>query len=103
MYPAYHRQHHPHYYGPDTAFNEMRRLAQVDQSVLLNHVEAMLTPYLCGNILTAADFYFYMMSRWDMKKETMFDGRPKLQAFVNKMRKHPSIDKVLASQPRKPH
>ncbi len=101
MYPAYHRQHHPYYYGPDAAFNEMRRLAQSDQSLLFNHVEAMLTPYLCGDIPTAADFYFYMMSRWDLNKETMFDGRPKLESFVKKMRKHPAIDKVLASQPRK--
>ena len=102
MYPAYHRQHHPYYYGPDSAFNEMRRLAQGHQSVLFNHVEAMLNPYLCGDILTAADFYLYMMSRWDMNKETMFDGRPKLKTFIKNMREHPSIDKVLKSQPRKP-
>ena len=80
----------------------MRRLAQGHQSVLFNHVEAMLNPYLCGDILTAADFYFYMMSRWDMNKETMFDGRPKLKTFIKNMREHPSIDKVLKSQPRKP-
>ena len=91
MYPAYHRQHHPYYYGPEAAFNEMRRLAQVDQSALFNHVDAMLTPYLCGDILTAADFYFYMMSRWDMNKKIMLDGRPKLKTFINKMRTHPSL------------
>ena len=100
MYPAYHRQHHSYYYAPDAAFDEMRRLAQADQSVLFDHIEAMLSPYLCGEEITAADFYFYMMCRWDMDKDAMRDSRPKLASFISHMRAHPSVINVLDAQPR---
>jgi glutathione S-transferase len=78
----------------------MRRLAQADQAVLFDHIEAMLSPYLCGDEITAADFYFYMMCRWDMDKDAMREGRPKLASFISRMRDHPSVTTVLNAQPR---
>ena len=98
---AYHRQHHCYYYGDEAAYESIRACARAEQALVFDYLEAELAPYLCGNQLTAADFYLYMLSRWDVDKTAMRAGRPKLNALLDEIRARPTVDAVLAAQPRR--
>ena len=100
LYPAYHRQHHTRFYGDEAAFESIQNMARAEQHIIFDHLESIIDPYVCGQTLTAADFYLYMLSRWDLDKTAMRSTRPKLNALLDKMRARPSVDAVLASQPR---
>jgi glutathione S-transferase len=60
-----------------------------------------LAPYICGADLTAADFYLYMLSRWDLNKTAMRATRPKLNTLLDELRARPSVSETLAAQPRR--
>ena len=102
IYPAYHRQHHTHYYADDGAHDDVRARARDEQAVTYDYIETLLNPFLCGAAVTAADFYLYMLTRWDLDKPTLAATRPKLAAFIQAMRTHPSVDAVIARQRPKP-
>jgi len=102
VYPAYHRQHHTRYYGDDAAAEAIRDRARAEQRVIFDYLEANLDPYICGQTLTAADFYLYMLSRWDLDKAAMRAGRPRLNALLDEMRARPSVAETIAAQPRRP-
>ena len=101
IYPAYHRQHHGHYYAQESGFDDLRAKAVAEQAVLYDYIEAELAPYICGEVLTAADFYLYMLSRWDFNKTTIRATRPKLDALLTELRARPSVSETLAAQPRR--
>ena len=101
IYPAYHRQHHSHYYAQESGFDDLRAKAVAEQAVLYDYIEAALAPYICGEVLTAADFYLYMLSRWDFNKTAIRASRPKLDALLTELRARPSVSKSLAAQPRR--
>ena len=101
IYPAYHRQHHSHYYTQESGFDYLRAKAVAEQAVLYDYIEAALAPYICGEVLTAADFYLYMLSRWDFNKTAIRDTRPKLDALLTELRARPSVSKSLAAQPQR--
>jgi DNA invertase Pin-like site-specific DNA recombinase len=42
-----------------------------------------------------------MLSRWDVDKTAMRAGRPKLNALLDEIRARPTVDAVLAAQPRR--
>jgi glutathione S-transferase len=101
IYPAYHRQHHSYYYADESAFESLRGKAVAEQALLYDYIEAELAPYICGADLTAADFYLYMLSRWDLNKTAMRANRPKLNALLDELRARPSVIETLAAQPRR--
>ena len=101
IYPAYHRQHHSHYYAQESGFDDLRAKAVAEQAVLYDYIEAALAPYICGEVLTAADFYLYMLSRWDFNKTAIRDTRPKLDALLTELRARPSVSESLAAQPQR--
>ena len=101
MYPAYHRQHHTYQYGPEAAYPEIKSMARAVNDHLYDYIEYLLNPYICGEMLTAADFYLYMISRWNLDKDKLRETRPKLAAFLDELRAHPTIEATLASQPRR--
>ncbi len=68
MYPAYHRQHHTYQYGPESAYPEIKAMAREVNDHLYDYIENLLNPYICGETLTAADFYLYMISRWNLDR-----------------------------------
>ena len=100
IYPAYHRQHHSHYYIGRESYDDLRLRAHKEQLVIYDYIERELSPLLCGNLLTAADFYLYMLMRWDLHKDKLFEGRPKLHSFFGVMRKRPAVASVLKKQPK---
>ena len=100
MYPAYHRQHHSYQYIDEKGFETIRKKSQMLQSNIYDYFEKILNPYFCDSEITAVDFYFYMMSRWDLNKNKMRNNRPKLTNFLEIMRSRNSVDKILKSQPK---
>ena len=99
IYSAYHRQHHPHFYVSENSFEDLRARAHEEQLIIYDYIEKELGPYICGEVLTAADFYLYMLLRWDLHKDILYEGRSNLLFFSDIMRKRPSIMKVLKDQP----
>ena len=100
IYPAYHRQHHTRYYAPEGAFDDVRVMARAAQQPAYDYIEGLLNPFLCGAEMTAADFYLYMLTRWDLDRDALLVDRPKLAAFINIMRAHPNVDAVISAQKR---
>ena len=101
MYPAYHRQHHTYQYGPEAAWPEIQGLARAVNDELYDYIEGVLNPYICGEMLTPADLYLYMVSRWNLDKDAMRASRPKLASALDRLHTHPSIAATLASQPKR--
>ena len=101
IYPAYHRQHHTYQYCGEDAQPDVRATAKAFNDRLYDYIENQLNPYICGDTLTAADFYLYMLHRWDTDKTALRQGRRKLTALLEELRAHPVVDAVLASQPPK--
>ena len=68
---------------------------------LFDYLEGQLSPNLLGGDICAADFYLYMLTRWEPNKDQMRTGRLKLAQFCEAMRQHPVVEAVLAKQPRR--
>ena len=101
LYSGYHRQHHVNDYVNESGFKSLKDKAQREQSIIYDFIEQNLNPYLCGKIITAADFYLYTLTRWDFDKTKLRVRRPKLTIFLEELRSRKSIDKVLNKQPPK--
>ena len=68
LYSGYHRQHHANDYVNEIGFTSLKEKAQQEQSIIYDYIEQNLNPYLCGKLITAADFYLYTLTRWDFDK-----------------------------------
>ena len=101
VYPAYHRQHHTRYYGFEDDSDGIKAKAREMNDTLFDYLEDQLSPYLLGQDVCAADFYLYMLTRWEPQKDQMRSSRPKLAAFCDQMRGQNVVETVLAKQPRK--
>ena len=97
LYPAFHRYHHTHYYGPEDAHEAIREHAISDAMRWLDYLETQLDPFLAGAAPMAADFYFFMMTRWAPDRDLILKGRPKLTAFIDAMRFHPTVEAVTVA------
>jgi glutathione S-transferase len=100
IYPAYHRQHHTSFYTDERNYDQVRERAKAEQASVYDYLELELNPYLCGDVLTAADFYLYMLTRWDLNKTKLRENRPKLSSMIDKMRLRDSVSEVLGRQKR---
>tara|TARA_Y100001968_G_scaffold330617_1_gene382975 strand:- start:692 stop:1312 length:621 start_codon:yes stop_codon:yes gene_type:complete len=101
LYPGYHRQHHSRYYIGKDSFGDLSKRAREEQATIYDYVESEISPFVCGKMLTAADFYLYMLMRWDLEKAKLYASRPNLKEFSNQMRNRESVQAVLNGQLRK--
>ena len=101
VYPAYHRQHHSRYYVNEEAHEDLRSKARLEQVKIFDYINCELQPYICGNFITAADLYLYMLLRWDLDKTALFHNRPALKTFWEKIQARPSVKLVLENQPKR--
>ena len=101
IYAAYHRQHHSRYYISEGSYEDLSGKAREEQSKIYDYIENELNPYICGDLLTAADFYLYMLMRWDLHKDALYHSRPKLKNLANIIRARPSVAGVLNNQPKR--
>ena len=97
LYVAMHRQHHTYYYAPESAFDEARALGARDGAVSYDYAEAALCPFLTGETPGPADFYLYMITRWEPDLKGAIRSRPKLAAFIKAMRAEESVDATLGA------
>ena len=47
------------------------------------------------------DFYLYTLTRWDLDKSRLREGRPNFKAFLDILRSRDAVRKVLNAQPKK--
>ena len=97
VYPAYHRQHHSQKY----VIASLKIKAQAEQAIVFDYLEGMFSPFLCGEDITAVDFYLYTLTRWDLDKSRLREGRPNLKVFLDILRSRDSVQKVLNAQPKR--
>ena len=97
IYQNYHHQNHSYYYVSEENYDDFRKRAAERQITIYNYIESILKPYLCGDEITAADFYLYMITTWDNDRKELFTSRPKLSALIKELSQRPSIKKVIAS------
>ena len=97
IYQNYHHINHSYYYVSEENYDDLRNMATKRQATLYNYIESILNPYLCGEEITAADFYLYMISAWDQDRKKLFTDRPKLSSLIKELSDRPSIKKVITS------
>ena len=97
IYQNYHHQNHSYYYVSEENYSDLRNRAAERQITVYNYIESILRPYLCGDEITAADFYLYMIASWDNDQKNLLTNRPKLSALVKELSERPSIKKVFSS------
>ena len=101
VYPAYHRQHHSQKYVEESGLASLKIKAQAEQAIVFDYLEGMFSPFLCGEDITAVDFYLYTLTRWDLDKSRLREGRPNLKVFLDILRSRDSVQKVLNAQPKR--
>jgi len=101
IYPAYHRQHHSHYYISEEGYENLQHRARKEQAKIYDYIEGQLSPFICKDLLTAVDFYLYMLTRWDLNKDNLYNGRPNLKHLTDEIRNRPTVKAVLDGQPRR--
>jgi glutathione S-transferase len=97
IYQNYHHINHSYYYVSEENYDDLRNRANKRQANLYNYIESILNPYLCGEEITAADFYLYMISAWDQDRKKLFTDRPKLSSHIKELSDRPSIKKVISN------
>ena len=97
IYQNYHHINHSYYYVSKENYDDLRNRANERQANLYNYIETILNPYLCGEEITAADFYLYMISAWDQDRKKLFTDRPKLSSHIKELSDRPSIKKVISN------
>ena len=95
IYQNYHHINHSYYYISEENYDDLRNRATERQVTLYNYVESILNPYLCGEEITAADFYLYMIATWDQDRKKLFTDRPKLSDLIRELSERPSIKKTI--------
>ena len=94
LYTTLHRYHHTYYIGPEETHEAIRDYAHIEALRWYDFMESQLDPFLAGAAPMAADFYFFMMTRWVPDRERMLANRPRMAAFIEAMRFHPTVDAV---------
>jgi glutathione S-transferase len=101
IYQNYHHQNHSYYYVSEENYDDLRNRAAERQIPVYDYIESILKPYLCGDEITAADFYLYMIATWDNDRKKLFTNRPKLSNLIKELSDRPSIKKVISSHSNK--
>ena len=57
-------------------------------------IESGCRPYLAGASPLAADYYFFMMTRWAPDADLLVESRPKLARFIALMKENETVKKV---------
>jgi glutathione S-transferase len=97
MYEAALRVSYPHRYSADgeAAAAQIKKQALADWTGHLETVHAVLSPYVLGAKLSAADLYLYMLASWYPLDEPALASRlPKLVQHAELLRLRPATRKA---------
>ena len=100
IYPAYHRQYHTYQYGSEKSYNDIRNNARELNNMIYDYIDEKLNPYICGNNLTAVDYYLYMILLFESDKDELILNRISIKKFIDKLKLDETITFVMSNQPK---
>ena len=100
VYQSYHRQYHTYQYGIENCYEHIRQDAKQVNDLIYDYFNKELNPYLCGDILTAVDFYLFMMCLFESDKKLLFNKYPNLDNHFKIINSRNSVLYTLKNQPR---
>ena len=90
VYPIILLIYHPDHYTSKNSESDLIRKAEEIINTYLKFIDASMNKYLCGNYITAADYYLYMLLAW-LDEDGYLNGYKKINSFFNKMSKNQTI------------
>ena len=94
LFASYWRVHHTANIAPEENHTVIHEYAVIEANKWLNYLEDELNPYLAGASPLAADYYFFMMTRWAPDADLLVENRPKLKEFISLMNGNKTVMKV---------
>ena len=94
LFASYYRVHHTANIAPAENHEVIHKYAAIEANKWLNYLEGELNPYLAGASPLAADYYFFMMTRWAPDADLLVENRPKLARFISLMDENETVKKV---------
>ena len=94
LFASYWRVHHTANIAPEKNHKVIHEYAAIEANKWLNYLEDELKPYLAGASPLAADYYFFMMTRWAPDADLLVENRPKLKKFISLMNGNETVMKV---------
>ena len=90
VYPIILLIYHPDHYTSKNSESNLIHKAEEIINTYLKFIDASMNKYLCGNYITAADYYLYMLLAW-LDEDGYLNGYEKINSFFNKMSKNQTI------------
>ena len=90
VYPIILLIYHPDHYTSKNSESDLIRKAEEIINTYLKFIDTSMSKYLCGNYITAADYYLYMLLAW-LDEDGYLRGYEKINSFFNKMSKNQTI------------
>jgi len=90
VYPIILLIYHPDHYTSKNSETDLIRKAEEIMNTYLKFIDTSMNTYLCGNYITAADYYLYMLLAW-LEEDGYLNGYEKINSFFNKMSKNQTI------------
>ena len=97
FYPMILLLYHPDQYVSKNNEPDLKEKSTNILNTYLNFIESKLDPYLCGDEITAADYYFFMIIGWYEELENL-NCYPKISEIINIMSKNQTIINVKNKQ-----
>jgi glutathione S-transferase len=94
LFASYWRVHHTANIAPEENHKVIHEYAAIEANKWLNYLEDELKPYLAGASPLAADYYFFMMTRWAPDADLLVENRPKLKEFISLMNGNETVMNV---------
>jgi len=100
LYECCRRIYHPEAFGGPSGAELVRSKASGDFAAMLAPVVAVLDPYILGQDISAADFYFHVLAGWHPDGRDPFNRLwPALAQHASLMGERASVRKVEAQAP----
>ncbi len=99
IYQSYHRQYHTYQYGSEKCYADIRYDAKQINDLVYEYINNELSPYLCGDMLTAIDFYLFMMCTFESDKKLLFKKYQNISKHFKIVGSKKSVIKTLENQP----
>jgi glutathione S-transferase len=94
LFASYYRVHHSATVAPEEHHPVIHEYAAIEANKWLNYLEGELHPYLAGDSPLAADYYFFMMTRWAPDADLLVESRPNLARFISLMKENETVKKI---------
>lgn len=100
LYECCRRIYHPQAFGGTSGAEAVKSKASCDFAEMLAPVVAVLNPYILGDDISAADFYFHVLAGWHPDGRDPFNRLwPALAKHAGLMGERASVRKVEAQTP----